>query len=135
MFKYFFTYDSDIPKGLEVDNFSATHFAWLAATAVILFALIMIYRKRSAATKRRCVRAAMVTIIVLEIIRESWAAIVGHYDVSRMLPLHLCGVMIFIEALAVFTGKPFFKEFAYAVGLPAAAMARSSASRERWLPE
>lgn len=123
MFQYFFTYDSEIPKGLQVDNFSATHFIWLAATALAMSALILMYRRMNAQAKRRSVRLAMITIIVLEIIRETWAAVIGHYDFSRHLPLHLCGVMIFIEALAVFTEKPFFKEFSYAVGLPAAAMA------------
>lgn len=123
MFKYFFTYDADIPKGLQVDNFSPTHFAWLAATAVVMFVLILLYRKLNNEAKRRSVRVAMITIIVLEIIRESWALIIGHYDIRRHLPLHLCGIMIFIEAIAVFSNRKFFKEFSYAIGLPAAAMA------------
>lgn len=123
MFDYFFTYDSDIPKGLEVKNFSPTHFAWLAVVIVVLFLLILIYRRMNTSAKQRFVRVTMITIIALEIIRESWAGIVGHYDITRHLPLHLCGIMIFIEAIAVFTNKPFFKEFSYACGLPGAAMA------------
>jgi hypothetical integral membrane protein (TIGR02206 family) len=123
MFQYFFTYDSEIPKGLEVKNFSPTHFAWLGATALVMFALVMIYRRLNGEARLRFTRTAMIAIIALEVIREGWAAIVGHYDVSRMLPLHLCGIMIFIEAIAVFSDKAFYKEFSYAIGLPAAVMA------------
>ena len=123
MFQYFFTYDADIPKGLQVDNFSPTHFIWLAVTAVVMLLLISIYRRMNGEARRRFVRVAMITIIVLEIVRESWAAIIGHYDFKRHLPLHLCGIMIFVEAAAVFSNRAFFKEFSYAVGLPAALMA------------
>lgn len=123
VFDYFFTYDSEIPKGLQVDNFSPTHFAWLAVTAIVMLLLILIYRRMNGEAKRRFVRVAMITIIVLEVIRESWAAIVGHYDFARHMPLHLCGIMIFVEAIAVFSNRAFFKEFSYAIGLPAAAMA------------
>lgn len=123
MFTYFFTYDSEIPEGLQVDNFSATHFTWLAATALVMAALILLYRKQNAASRRRSAKTAMIAVILLEVIREGWALLIGHYEISRHLPLHLCGVMIFIEAAAVFTDRPFFKEFSYAAGLPAAAMA------------
>lgn len=123
MFQYFFAYDADIPKGLEVPNFSATHFIWLAATAAALLLLVRIYLRKNTEGRQRFVRAAMITVIALEVIREGWALIIGRYDVTRHLPLHLCGIMIFIEAVAVFSDRRFFKEFSYACGLPGAAMA------------
>lgn len=123
MFDYFFTYDADIPKGLEVPNFSPTHFAWLAVTAIVLFLLVRAYRRMNGEARRRFTRVIMITIIALEVIREGWVLIIGHYDIRRHMPLHLCGIMIFIEAIAVFSEKPFFKEFSYACGLPGAAMA------------
>lgn len=125
MFDYFFTYDKDIPAelGLAVKNFSPPHLISLAATAAVLLLLVLLYRRMNNAAKQRFTRTTMLAIIALEVIRESWVAIIGHYDITRHLPLHLCGIMIFIEAIAVFTNKPFFKEFSYACGLPGAAMA------------
>ena len=58
-------------------------------------------------------RGLAVAIIALEIVREGWLLAIGRYEIWRHMPLHLCGVMIFIEAAAVFTEKRFFKEFAY----------------------
>jgi hypothetical integral membrane protein (TIGR02206 family) len=121
--KYFFTYDADIPKGLEVKNFSPTHFEWLAVTAIVMVALILIYRRLNPEARIRFTKATVILILVLEIIREAWAASVGHYDVKRMLPLHLCGIMIPIELLAVFTNRKLLREFSFACGLPGALMA------------
>lgn len=123
MFRYFFAYDKDLPAGTGVPNFSPTHFAWLAATAVVMLLLILLYRRMNHEARQRFTRTLMITIIALEVVREGWALIIGRYDVTRHLPLHLCGIMIFIEAIAVFSKRPFFKEFSYACGLPGAAMA------------
>jgi len=123
MFQYFFTYDSEIPKGLEVKNFSATHFAWLSVTFLLLILTLFLYRRMKPKTRQGFQRWLAIVIIGLEVLRETWVAVIGHYEIARHLPLHLCGIMIFIEAMAIFTEKAFFKEFAYAIGLPGAAMA------------
>lgn len=127
MFDYFFAYDADpnnpIPQELAVPNFSQAHLTGLAATAFVLFLLILLYRRMNGEARKRSIRTAMILIIVLEIIWVAWLAIIGHYDFTRHLPLHLCDVMIFIEAIAVFTNRSFYKEFSYACGLSGAAMA------------
>lgn len=123
MFQYFFAYDADIPRGLEVKNFSPTHLAWLAVTALLMILAVLWYRRLPEAARRKALRGAAYAVIGLEVMRTAWLLIVGHYEIYRHLPLHLCGVMVFIEAVAVFSGKRFFKEFAYAAGLPGAAMA------------
>lgn len=121
--QYFFTYDSEIPAGLAVKNFSAAHIAWLAVTFLLIVLAVLYYRRKNARVRKRILRGTAVSIIALEIIRTTWLLIVGHYELYRHLPLHLCGVMILVEFLAVYTNKRFFKEFAYAAGLPGAAMA------------
>jgi hypothetical integral membrane protein (TIGR02206 family) len=123
MTQYFFTYDSEIPAGLAVKNFSATHLAWLAVTFLLIVLAVFIYRGKSAKTRRKLLRGAALSIAALELLRTVWLLAVGHYELYRHLPLHLCGVMILVEFLAVYTDKRFFKEFAYAAGLPGAAMA------------
>ena len=123
MFQYFFTYDADIPQGYALKNFTTGHLAWLVVTLLLIVLAVAIYRKRDAAARRKMLRATAWTIISLELLRTVWLLAVGHYELSRHLPLHLCGVMILVEALAVFTDKRFFKEFAYAAGMPGALMA------------
>jgi len=123
MFRYFFTYDADIPAGLAVKNFSPTHLAWLAVTLAAIAAACVWQRRRPKEKQRGFLRACVWAIIGLEAAREAWALAIGVYDLRRHLPLHLCGVMIFIEAIAVFSDRPFFKEFSYACGLPGAFMA------------
>ena len=123
MFRYFFAYDKDIPAGTGVANFTATHFIWLAATAVVIAVLLLLYRRMNHEARQRFTATATIAILVLEVIRQGWLLIIGRYDITRHLPLHLCGIMIFVEAFAVFGKKPAMKEFAYACGLPGAAMA------------
>lgn len=121
--KYFFYYDADIPKGLEVKNFSPTHFAWLSVTLVLMALGIFAYSRLSGETRRKVMKALAVTVIMLEVARTVWALVVGHYDIARMLPLHLCGIMLFVEFFAVFTGNRLLQEFSYSTGLPGAFMA------------
>ncbi len=123
MFRYFFTYDADIPAGNALKNFTAGHMTWLAATLLLIVLAVFVYRKKEAPARRKMLRAAAWAIVSLELLRTVWLLAVGHYEISRHLPLHLCGVMILVESLAVFTSKRFFQEFAYAAGLPGALMA------------
>ncbi len=119
----FFSYDADIPAELAAKNFSTTHLAWLAATSALMILAVLFYRRQSAPIRKKLLRGAALAIIALELLRTAWLLAVGHYELSRHLPLHLCGVMILVEFLAVYTDKRFFKEFAYAAGLPGAFMA------------
>lgn len=123
MFAYFFTYDADIPQGLAVQNFSATHLAWLSVTIVLILLAVLIYRRLGGKARRKVLRGTAWAIVMLEVLRTVWLLAIGHYELARHLPVHLCGVMILVDFLAVYTDKPFFKEFAYAAGLPGAAMA------------
>lgn len=123
MFRYFFMYDADIPAGNALKNFTAGHLAWLAAAFLLIVLAVFIYRRKEAPARRRMLRGAAWAIVSLELLRTVWLLVIGHYEISRHLPLHLCGVMILVDFLAVYTDKRFFKEFAYAAGLPGALMA------------
>ncbi len=84
--KYFFYYDADIPKGLEVRNFSPTHFAWLSVTLVLIVVGIFVYSRLSGETRRKVMKALAVAVIMLELARTAWALSVGHYDIARHAP-------------------------------------------------
>lgn len=122
-FRYFYAYDYDIPPGLGVQNFSATHLKWLSITLVVLGVAVAAYTRMSETAKRKATRACVIALVVLEAARTVWALSIGHYVLSRMLPIHLCGIMIGVEFIGAFSGKRFFKEFAYCAGMPGALMA------------
>lgn len=122
-FKYFFSYDTDIPAGLGVQNFTPTHFTWLAMVFVLMVIGALAYRRLETDGRRRVMKTMAITILLLEVARNIWAIAIGHYNLQKMLPLHLCGIMIFVYLLAVFTDKRIFKELAYCTGLPGALMA------------
>ena len=123
IFKYFFTYEDDIPNGLDVKIFSPQHIAFVVISFITIVVLINIYRKINVEKKKILIRSCAVIIVLLEAIRDLWAASIGHFTLTGMLPLHLCGVMIFIEFFAVFKNKTILKEFAYCTGIPGAFMA------------
>lgn len=121
--RYFFAYDADIPPGLGVPSFSPTHWAWLSVTLLLIALAALAYRRASEPGRQRALRVAAVVLVALEVARTVWSVSIGHYHVERMLPLHLCGISVFVEAAAVFTGRRVLKEFSYAVGMPGAFMA------------
>jgi hypothetical integral membrane protein (TIGR02206 family) len=121
--KYFFYYDADLPSGLSVRNFSSTHLSWLFLVMVFMALFSIYYRRLDEIRRRKVMKALAITILLLEVARAIWAISIGHYELDRMLPLHLCGLMIFVELMAVFTKKRIFKELAYCLGLPGSFMA------------
>ncbi|BDG02864.1 YwaF family protein [Anaeromyxobacter oryzae] len=122
-FKYFFHYDADIPPGLGVRNFSGTHLAWLSVTLAVMAIGVLVYSRQREATRLEVVKILAVTMVLLDLARTVWALSIGHFDLARMLPLHLCGAMVFLEFLAVFTGNRLLREATYSTGLPSGVMA------------
>jgi hypothetical integral membrane protein (TIGR02206 family) len=121
--QYFWANNLDIPPELYTYNFSPTHIAW-AVTALILIVLaIPVYRRQSPAARKRIMQVLAAVMVGDELSTWIWAAIMGCYNLQDMLPLHLCGVSVFLEFAAVFSGRPLLKEFSYALSLPAALLA------------
>lgn len=120
MWKYFWKYETDIPSGLGVTQFSPTHLAWVASALAIVFLVVLVYRRQSVAVRRRIEITIAVFLASGYIFRWIWAALIGHYDPVEMLPLHLCSLSAIMEFIAVVSKKPLFKEFGYACGIPGA---------------
>lgn len=115
MCKYFWTYKTDLPDGVGTPSFGPTHITWLLTVLFIIVISVLIYRRQSEAVRQRVQRVLIVVAAVLEVSRWVWAAIIGHYSVIEMLPLHLCSLSIWMEFAAIYTKKDFLKEFGYAL--------------------
>lgn len=120
MFDYFWDYKTDLPAGVGTPNFGTTHIIWLSIVLLLMVSIILICRKQSDAIRLRLQKIFIITAATLEISRWVWAAVIGHYTIVEMLPLHLCSLSIWVIMLAVFTKNSFLKNFSYALCMPGA---------------
>lgn len=120
MFRYFWMYQTELPPGVGTANFSPLHFAWLLIDLLVVIFAVIWYRHQTALRRRRLMQVLALVLLVIEPARWLWAALIGHYSATEMLPLHLCGVTMYVEIAAVFSNRRFLKEFSYACGMPGA---------------
>jgi len=120
MFEDFWTFKTDLPAGSGTPNFSPIHLCWLAGSFLLIVVIIQIYKKQNEQVRQTMQRTIIIAAAILEVSRWIWAALIGHYSVVEMLPLHLCSLSIWMEMAAVFSGKSFLKNFGYALCLPGA---------------
>lgn len=119
MWRYFWSYQTDLPPESGFEPFSAPHLAWVF-TALALIALTAFLYHRRPAARRRWERVLAVMLALTYILRWIWALLIGHYQAAEMLPLQLCAVAAILDIAAVFSRKAIFREFGYACGLPGA---------------
>jgi hypothetical integral membrane protein (TIGR02206 family) len=120
---HFFYYYSGGKAENGVKNYSLLHFGWLSIALVILIVAVYVYNNISALKKNKIIKLSAILLVSLYFVRVFWAVSIGRFRVDSMLPLHLCGMMVFVDFFAVFTDYVFLKEFAYAAGLPGAVIA------------
>lgn len=102
-------------------NFSKTHIVWVIAVLILIPIVLRLYQYRPAASRKRIKQILVVLMACSEIAAWIWKAVIGHYTLQYMLPLHLCGISIFIETAAVFAEKDvLLKEFSYSLSMPSA---------------
>lgn len=102
--------------------FSAGHFLFLAAGAVFVFFLCRIYKRRGTIGRRRIRLITAGAALFLELLRAGLLAAAGEYDVYR-LPLHLCGMAVYISAFHALTQNRLTGQFLYAFCMPGAIFA------------
>jgi hypothetical integral membrane protein (TIGR02206 family) len=116
----FWTHSSELPEGVGTPNFGAIHLTWLLCSLAIIVITVLILRKAGKPISNRVQRVLIIFVAVLEVSRWIWAAIIDHYTIVEMLPLHLCSLSIWMELAAIFSGKQLLKDFGYALCLPGA---------------
>lgn len=119
----FWAYQTDLPPGSGIAQFSATHLAWVLTAGILVLAALLIYRRQAAAHCRRMELVLAMLLTASYLLRWIWAIVIGHYYAAEMLPLQLCALSAAMEIAAVFSRKPLLKEFGYACGIPGALVA------------
>ncbi|MCD8365934.1 MAG: TIGR02206 family membrane protein [Clostridiales bacterium] len=119
MFDQYFVYWDDLPADSGYVIFGKVHLIWLFGIAAVILLCIPWIRKRNPAQQSRFLKILAVILLALEAYREIVLIVTGHFE-FQTLPLHLCSLAIFIEAIFAFFPKPFFGELVCVVILPAA---------------
>ncbi len=120
MWQYFWVYQTDLPPGIGVDLFSATHLAWVFTASLLIYLIALLYCKQNKIIRRRMEIVIAILLLSGYLIRWIWAIWIGHFDPTDMLPLHLCALSAMAEFIAVFSRNLTLKEFGYACGVPGA---------------
>ncbi len=107
------------PPGNGFELFDITHCSWLLGTAVCAAVLCIIHRRLTAVGRRRMQRALGLTLIGIYAVKQLILAIQGEYDIGY-LPLHLCGMSVYIETIDCLFPTKFTRELCYAVSMPGA---------------
>ncbi len=116
---YFFETSETIPEGLGFDAYGSLHLSWLLCFAATVFAVSLIFRHHTEEKRIRLLRMLGITIFVSEIVRDSILIIGGNFAID-CLPLHLCGINIFIILAYVIKPREVLAEYLFAVCMPGA---------------
>lgn len=118
--KYFFDYQSELPAGVGFSLFGPTHLLWLGILTVIGGACLYFYRRRGC--PRGMLLAVGLTPLALEVLRLAYLAVRGYLTVWE-LPLHLCGLSVFLCAVLALTRWDWPGQVLYGQGMPGALLA------------
>lgn len=111
-----------LPHGQGFALWSVPHLAWLAIAAAVTAALCLLYRRLSP-RGRRVLEAVIAALLGAGLAaRQLVIALQGQASVY-FLPLHLCGLAIFIEIWYAVKGGDAAGDILYAACMPGALMA------------
>lgn len=122
MFKYYFTYWDDLPADIGFDLFGKIHMTWLLGIILVIIIGSAVFLKCGNDRQNRILKTLAVIMLIMEAYKDSVLIVTGNMSV-QYLPLHLCGIAIFIEVLFAFFPCAFLGELSCVVCLPGAAAA------------
>ena len=100
--------------------FGGVHLGVLGLTIVLVVAMCIVSKRLDNDRQWLLFRLWVVAILLMELVQQfSFPFIHGNYWLSH-IPLHMCGLLIFIEAAHVTRPNKFTGEILYALGLPGA---------------
>jgi hypothetical integral membrane protein (TIGR02206 family) len=116
----FFTLEFD---GGPFKLFATSHLVALGIFAVLIFFMIINRRNFSDRAKQN-IRYSMAAVLVInEILWHIWNLSTGQWTVQTMLPLHLCSVLVWLNAYMLVKKNYAIYEFAYLLGIAGALQA------------
>lgn len=102
--------------------FGAAHLLWLFGALAAIAALSAGYQKVGERTREAMRKTTALAALALELTRAGVIAAQGLYDITR-LPLHLCGMAVYLDALHALRPGKLLGQFLYAFCMPGAVAA------------
>jgi len=103
--------------------FSTQHL--IALGFFVLLNLFLVIRGKSISEKaRQGLRYGMAAVLIVnELAWHAWNLITGQWTLQTMLPLHLCSILVWLNAYMLITRNYRIYEFAYLIGIAGALQA------------
>ena len=121
MFRYFFVI-SGLPDSVGFRMFGPGHLAWLIAIAAAAAVCAAGYRRLSARGRKRTGYVFCWSMVALDLFKDVYFIVSGVFS-YEFLPLHLCGMAIYISLLHAYRPGRVTGELLYSLCMPGAVMA------------
>jgi hypothetical integral membrane protein (TIGR02206 family) len=116
MFDHVFTYRTEIPEGLGWQHFGPVHLTYLIGFAIATVVMVSVYRQADLDRRRKISLAYVCIVVIMEAIKQLLCLFTGVYE-PGLVPLHLCGMSIFIMAIHHFKPNKWTAALLYALSL------------------
>ena len=118
----FFTYNVNDLENEGFSYFDFKHILCLFVIFLIIFFVTKIFIREDERRQKKILRAVAVINIAAEFIKDMILVFIGEMDIYQ-LPLHLCGISLFIYVIHAYTGLNILGEISIVLCLPAAVAA------------
>ncbi len=108
--------------GIGFSLFDRSHIIWLALSALLIVLLCFAYLKTADEKRTKFRRVVGSVIFSCEVIKDTQLIAAGVFSVYY-LPLHLCGIAVFLSFYHSFCGGETLGNFLYSTCMPGAAFA------------
>lgn len=121
MLRYFFVI-SGLPDNVGFRMFGPGHLAWLAAISAAAVVCSLWYRRLSPRGRKAAGYAFCWSMVALDLLKDVYFIVSGVFS-YEFLPLHLCGMAIYISLLNAYWPGRIKQELLYSLCMPGAVMA------------
>lgn len=118
----YFAFTTENSSGAGFGLLSVWHLLWLLSGAMFIFSMCIVYRRAGTEERIWLKRGLALSALFLELLRAALLMAAGRYGVGR-LPLHLCGMAVYICAVHALRGGGKTGQFLYSFCMPGAAAA------------
>lgn len=122
VFQYYFSNKNQLPRDVGFEIFGNVHVIWLIGILVAVFGFCRLYKNLSREGRGNCQKAVSLSMLLMEIYKDGVLIATGAFSLKN-LPLHLCGMAIFIYVIHSFKPNDITSEIIYSLCLPGAFLA------------
>lgn len=119
MFQYFWSYGSEIPKGVGFQLYGRQHLLWLLGIIIGIYVICKIYCGLDVMGRKYCARGVAFCIGATGVIRYAFLFFRHKLTVGH-LPLHLCSMAVILCVIHAVTESRFLGDVLYCLCMPGA---------------